>query len=108
MAANPDHSVRSLVPAPSTKVRITGFGANFGLALYDEGRTIVRRELGDRAFILFHLAEDGSLVAASGLGPGAAVAKDIRLAEMLIAWGARPHSSDLAAPDVKLKKLLAA
>jgi 3-phenylpropionate/trans-cinnamate dioxygenase ferredoxin reductase subunit len=74
----------------------------------DEGRTMVRRELGDRAFILFHLAEDGRLMAASGLGPGVAVAKDIRLAEMLIAKGARPLSSDLASPDVKLKKLLAA
>jgi hypothetical protein len=30
-------------------------------------------------------------VAASGIGPGAAVAKDIRLAEMLIAKGAQPH-----------------
>jgi len=76
--------------------------------LCDEGRTIVRRELGDHAFILFHLADDGRLVAASGLGPGAAVAKDIRLAEMLIAKGARPHLSDLASPSVKLKKLLAA
>jgi len=76
--------------------------------LCDEGRTIVRRELGDRAFILFHLAEDGRLVAASGLGPGAAVAKDIRLAEMLIAKGAQPHPSDLASPSVKLKKLLGA
>ena len=74
-----------------------------------EGATqSVRRELGDGAFILFHLAPDGRLVAASGIGPGNAVAKDIRLAEMLIARRARPDAADLASPDFRLKKLLAA
>lgn len=75
--------------------------------LSDEGKDTVRRDLGDSAFILFHLAEDGRLVAASGIGPGTAVARDIRLAEMLIARGARPEPAELAASDVKLKKLLA-
>ena len=74
-----------------------------------EGATqSVRRELGDGAFILFHLASDGRLLAASGIGPGNAVAKDIRLAEMLIARQARPEMADLASPDFRLKKLLAA
>jgi 3-phenylpropionate/trans-cinnamate dioxygenase ferredoxin reductase subunit len=68
----------------------------------------VRRDLGDGAFILFHLAPDGRLLAASGIGPGNAVAKDIRLAEMLIARQARPDVADLASPDFRLKKLLAA
>ena len=36
--------------------------------LPDEGTPTVRRELGDGAFILFHLAADGRLVAASGIG----------------------------------------
>ncbi|EFF2235299.1 ferredoxin reductase, partial [Escherichia coli] len=45
--------------------------------------------------------------AASGIGPGNTVARDIRLAEMLIAKGARPAPDDLAAPEIKLKKLLA-
>ena len=76
--------------------------------LTDEGVSTVRRDLGDGAFILFHLAGDGRLVAASGIGPGNAVAKDIRLAEMLIARGARPDPAQLAATDVKLKALLAA
>ena len=53
----------------------------------------VRRELGDGAFILFHLAPDGRLLAASGIGPGNAVARDIRLAEMLIARQATPDVS---------------
>jgi len=67
----------------------------------------VRRDLGEGAFILFHLAPDGRLLAASGVGPGNAVARDIRLAEMLIAKGARPDPAALASPDVKLKSLLA-
>ena len=56
----------------------------------------VRRDLGDGAFILFHLAPDGRLLAASGIGPGNAVAKDIRLAEMLIGKEATPDVNDLA------------
>jgi 3-phenylpropionate/trans-cinnamate dioxygenase ferredoxin reductase subunit len=76
--------------------------------LSDEGATTVRRDLGDGSFVLFHLAADGRLVAASGIGPGNAVARDIRLAEMLIAKGAYPSPDDLASPGVKLKSLLAA
>ena len=76
--------------------------------LSDEGATMVRRDLGDGAFILFSLAADGRLVAASGIGNGNAVARDIRLAEMLIARRARPDPSQLASPDTKLKALLAA
>lgn len=76
--------------------------------LADEGATVVRRDAGDGALILFHLAADGRLVAASGIGPGNAVARDVRLAEMLIAKGATPDPNELASPDVKLKKLLAA
>jgi 3-phenylpropionate/trans-cinnamate dioxygenase ferredoxin reductase subunit len=74
--------------------------------LSDEGETVVRRDLGAGAFILFHLAREGRLVAASGIGPGNAVARDIRLAEMLIAGRATPAQADLASPDVKLKTLL--
>jgi 3-phenylpropionate/trans-cinnamate dioxygenase ferredoxin reductase component len=76
--------------------------------LSDEGSAVVRRELGNGAFILFHLAEDGRLVAASGVGPGNTVARDIRLAEMLIAKRARPDPFGLASVDVRLKSLLAA
>ncbi|MER8393910.1 FAD-dependent oxidoreductase [Mesorhizobium sp. M0045] len=76
--------------------------------LSDQGRSIVRRDVGDGAFILFHLAEDGRLVAASGIGPGNAVARDIRLAEMLIAKQAKPAPEALGSQTVKLKSLLAA
>lgn len=76
--------------------------------LADGGERTVRRELDDQAFILFHLDAGGRLVAASGIGPGNAVARDIRLAEMLIARGARPSETELASPDIRLKALLAA
>jgi 3-phenylpropionate/trans-cinnamate dioxygenase ferredoxin reductase subunit len=76
--------------------------------LVAEGVETVRREIGEGAFILFHLAADGRLVAASGIGLGNAVARDIRLAEMLIAKKARPPRDKLAAAETKLKTLLAA
>jgi 3-phenylpropionate/trans-cinnamate dioxygenase ferredoxin reductase subunit len=70
--------------------------------------TQVRRPLADGAFVLFHLAADGRLQAASGIGTGNAVAKDIRLAEMMIARGLHPDPAALAAPETNLKRLLAA
>ena len=60
------------------------------------------------AFILFHLDAGGRLIAASGIGPGNTVARDIRLAEMMIAAGIHPDPAALAVPDIKLKTLLAA
>ncbi|WP_027061929.1 NAD(P)/FAD-dependent oxidoreductase [Mesorhizobium loti] len=85
------------------------YGLSLQIAgLSDEGKSTVRRDLGDGAFILFHLAGDGRLVAASGIGPGNAVARDIRLAEMLIGKQARPAPEALESQAVKLKSLLAA
>ena len=75
--------------------------------LQDEGTHNVRRDLSETAFVLFHIAADGRLVAASGIGEGNAVAKDIRLAEMIIAKGLKPAPEQLADPTVNLKKLLA-
>jgi 3-phenylpropionate/trans-cinnamate dioxygenase ferredoxin reductase component len=68
----------------------------------------IQRDCGEDALILFHLDADGRLLAASGIGPGNAIARDIRLAEMLIARRARPDVAALASVDVKLKTLLAA
>ncbi|NRP21054.1 Anthranilate 1,2-dioxygenase system ferredoxin--NAD(+) reductase component [Ensifer adhaerens] len=70
--------------------------------------TVVRRDLGDGAFILFHLDASGRLISASGIGKGNAVARDIRLAEMLIAAGKRPSPQALGSTETKLKALLAA
>lgn len=76
--------------------------------LSDEGSSTVQRDLGDGAMIQFHISADGRLVAASGIGKGNAVAKDIRLTEMLIGKRARPEGKALADASVKLKSLLAA
>ncbi|MDX0456146.1 ferredoxin reductase [Sinorhizobium medicae] len=76
--------------------------------LADGAETTVRRDMEEGAFILFHLDGEGRLIAASGIGPGNAVAHDIRLAEMLIAAGAKPDPQALASPETRLKKLLAA
>ena len=72
-----------------------------------EGTETIRRDLAPDAFLLFHLDASGRLVAASGIGPGAAVGRDIRLAEMLIARRAHPPRDRLAAADTRLKSLLA-
>ncbi|MEI2298694.1 NAD(P)/FAD-dependent oxidoreductase [Ensifer sp. MJa1] len=76
--------------------------------LADGASSTVRRDLTNDAFILFHLDDTGRLLAASGIGPGNAVARDIRLAEMLIAAGKRPDPQALVSPQTKLKALLAA
>jgi 3-phenylpropionate/trans-cinnamate dioxygenase ferredoxin reductase component len=50
--------------------------------------------------------DEGRLVAAAGLGPGNSLAKDIKLAEMLIAADISPDPAALADPAVNLKALL--
>jgi 3-phenylpropionate/trans-cinnamate dioxygenase ferredoxin reductase subunit len=74
--------------------------------LVDEGASMVSRDAGDEAVLFFHRAADGRLVAASGVGPNERIARDIRLAEMLIAARAAPDPALLADPTVKLKALL--
>ncbi|NTF46018.1 NAD(P)/FAD-dependent oxidoreductase [Rhizobium rhizogenes] len=73
--------------------------------LIDEGRTVVRRDLGDGAFILFHLDGEQRLVAASGIGQGNRIAKDMKLSEMLIAKRITPSIDALTAAS-SLKTLL--
>lgn len=107
-------AARNMLGAGEAHIAVPWFWSDqYGLTLQiaglsDEGRSVVRRDLGDGAFILFHLAEDGRLVAASGIGPGNAVARDIRLAEMLIAKRATPDREALGSQAFKLKSLLAA
>jgi 3-phenylpropionate/trans-cinnamate dioxygenase ferredoxin reductase component len=75
--------------------------------LAEGATTHVTRPISDDALLQFHLAEDGRLLAASGIATGNAIARDVRIAEMLIAKGARPDPAALADPDVKMKSLLA-
>ncbi|MEP6565817.1 MAG: FAD-dependent oxidoreductase [Mesorhizobium sp.] len=107
-------AARNMLGAGEAHAAVPWFWSDqYGLSLQiaglsDEGRSVVRRDLDDGAFILFHLAQDGRLVAASGIGPGNAVARDIRLAEMLIGKRAKPAPEALGSQAVKLKSLLAA
>lgn len=74
--------------------------------LADAGADTVVRDPGDGALLLFHLAADGRLVGASGLGPIGKIAKEIRIAEMLIQRRAAPNPTDLASPAFRLRDLL--
>lgn len=65
-----------------------------------------KRQLAPDAFILFQFAADGTVISASGIGIGNAVAKDIRLAEMMIRDRIKPDSTAIADPETNLKKLL--
>jgi 3-phenylpropionate/trans-cinnamate dioxygenase ferredoxin reductase subunit len=71
-----------------------------------EGTKTVTRSIDEESEILFHLDEAGRLVAASGIGPGNRIARDIRLSEMLIEKRAHPSESALADPSVTLKSIL--
>lgn len=74
--------------------------------LTDYGSRIVRRTIGESSILNFHLTEEGRLVAVSGIGTAASIAKDIRIGEMLIEQQAKPDPEALANPHVKLKTLL--
>jgi 3-phenylpropionate/trans-cinnamate dioxygenase ferredoxin reductase subunit len=68
--------------------------------------TEVVRVRPDGVEIWFGLDADRRLVAAAAVGPGNAVARDMRLAEMLIARRAAPDPTALADPGVALKPLI--
>jgi len=71
-----------------------------------DGPTIVHRPLKDGAFVLCHLRADGTLVGASGIGPGNSVSRDIKMLELLIGKQARIPGDVLANPDTQLRTLL--
>lgn len=76
--------------------------------LPDAATTEAVRKRPDGVEIRFGLGPDGRLLSAAAIGPGNAVAKDVRLAEMLIAAQAAPGSAALTDPAVPLKALLRA
>src|SRR5690606_7713045 len=55
--------------------------------LVDFGSETIVRELQDGAKLYFHLADDGRLVAVSGIGNSAVIAKEIRLGQILVETG---------------------
>lgn len=78
------------------------------VGLHDPKRRAVRRDLLNGGWIRFELDGSGMLVAACGIGPGNAVAKDIRLAEKLIEKGAVVSPELLADSNINLKSVLQA
>ncbi|SDA73809.1 FAD-dependent oxidoreductase [Sinorhizobium sp. NFACC03] len=68
-----------------------------------EHKSVIRQL--DGGELEFYL-DDGRLLAAAGLGSCNSVARDIKLAEMLIAAGINPDPAALADPGVNLKALL--
>jgi len=70
------------------------------------GVTTVTRPLGDTALIDFHLDANGRLVGVSGFGPVSEVAKELKLARMLVERRRQPSPEALADPAIKLKSLL--
>jgi 3-phenylpropionate/trans-cinnamate dioxygenase ferredoxin reductase component len=107
-----NHVARAMLGATAAYDAIPWFWSDqHGLTLQiaglpDEGDTTVTRDL-DGTALLFYL-KAGRLVGASAFGPIARVAREIRLAEMLIQARAHPAAAALADPSVKLKSLLAA
>lgn len=71
-----------------------------------DGPEIVKRQTGEQSFVMFHRDHEGRLVGASGIGPGNSIARDVKLAEMLIGKRASPSAEQLADPNVQLKVLL--
>lgn len=72
------------------------------------GEREVLREREDGSLMHFGLDAQGRLVDATSLGRGPVVAKDIRVAERLIAAGVVPDPGALADPGVALRSLLTA
>jgi 3-phenylpropionate/trans-cinnamate dioxygenase ferredoxin reductase subunit len=66
----------------------------------------VQRELPDNGILLFYIGAENRLVAVSGFGRGNSVAKDIKVAELLIGSGKSLNPEFLANPAIKLKSLL--
>lgn len=66
----------------------------------------VHRVIDADTLFLFHIADDGRIVAASGIGRGNTVARDIKICERLIAARVKPPVTALADPAVGMKSLL--
>lgn len=64
------------------------------------------RDLGAKGKLFFCLSGDGPLVATCGLGSLGAIAKEIRMAEMMIGRRLAPKSEALKDPAINMKSLL--
>ncbi|MGY8663834.1 FAD-dependent oxidoreductase [Bradyrhizobium sp. UFLA05-109] len=76
------------------------------VGLCSEGEILVIKNLGARGQFLFYLADDGRLVAACGFGSLGTVAREIRVAEIMISRRLKPAAEALADPAINMKRLL--
>ena len=74
--------------------------------LTDRGTRTVERRLDAESIILFHLADDGRIVAASGVGLNGSIGRAVRLGQMMIERRLYPDPRLLADPAVNLKTLM--
>ncbi len=72
----------------------------------DMGPNTVTRKIGDDTVVLFHLADDGTLMGASGIGPGTSIGRDIKMSEMMMAKNMKPSAELLGDPAHPLKSIL--
>jgi 3-phenylpropionate/trans-cinnamate dioxygenase ferredoxin reductase subunit len=71
----------------------------------ERGARTVERDVGADARMLFHLGDHGRLVGVSGVGPPA-LAREVRLGQIMIERGLAPDPAALADPATRLKALL--
>ncbi len=71
------------------------------------GATTVERDLGEGCRLSFYLDATGRLVGLTAWGRTAHLAKEAKLARLLVERGITPDAAALADPSVKLKSLLA-
>jgi 3-phenylpropionate/trans-cinnamate dioxygenase ferredoxin reductase subunit len=73
--------------------------------LPERGAITVERAVGDDGRMLFHFDDGGRLVGVSGIGPSA-MARELRIGQLMIERGLSPEPTALADPATKLKTLL--
>ena len=106
-----DAVARTMLGHPEPYVPVPWFWSDqFDLGLQIAGlpgpdRVEITRDYGERT-LWFELDRDGALVWASGLGPGTSVARDIRVAQLMIAARQVVDPTDLQDPGVPLKRLM--
>ncbi|MBZ9603157.1 NAD(P)/FAD-dependent oxidoreductase [Phyllobacterium chamaecytisi] len=77
------------------------------VGLCEEGQIPIQRDLGAKGQLFYYLTDDGRVVSACGFGSLGAIAKEIRVAEMMISRRFVPDVKALADPAFNLKSLLA-
>jgi 3-phenylpropionate/trans-cinnamate dioxygenase ferredoxin reductase component len=76
------------------------------VGLADAAASSVERPIGEQGLVVFHLGQGGQILAASAIGSGTTVAREIKVAEAMIRNRVRADPTQLANSAIKLKSLL--